>query len=179
MKQSAYLVNTSRGPVVDEQALAWALQQHLIAGSCSLDVYEHEPAVHPDPIDSGECSSGAAPGQRHDRNQDGHGAPGGRQRRGGADRSSATSRRRMKERPRGAAGGRRACDARCRAIDGLELPAVEKISESQEENPFHVLATLPRPHADATTLAASTRLFRLPGRRAVQLEADRPARSSA
>jgi lactate dehydrogenase-like 2-hydroxyacid dehydrogenase len=47
MKRSAYLVNTSRGPVVDEEALAWALREHMIAGA-ALDVYEREPTVHPD-----------------------------------------------------------------------------------------------------------------------------------
>jgi glyoxylate reductase len=46
MKRSAYLINTSRGSVVDEEALAWALDQHLIAGA-ALDVYEFEPKVHP------------------------------------------------------------------------------------------------------------------------------------
>jgi glyoxylate reductase len=47
MKRSAYLVNPARGPVVDEEALAWALQQRLIAGA-ALDVYEQEPTIHPD-----------------------------------------------------------------------------------------------------------------------------------
>jgi glyoxylate reductase len=47
MKRSAYLVNTTRGPVVDEGALAWALKNRLISGA-ALDVYEREPEVHPD-----------------------------------------------------------------------------------------------------------------------------------
>jgi glyoxylate reductase len=47
MKRTAYLVNTTRGPVVDETALAWALKNRMIAGA-ALDVYEREPEVHAD-----------------------------------------------------------------------------------------------------------------------------------
>jgi glyoxylate reductase len=46
MKRSAFLVNTSRGTVVEEEALVWALGEHLIAGA-ALDVFEREPEVHP------------------------------------------------------------------------------------------------------------------------------------
>lgn len=42
MKPSAYLINTSRGPIVDEQALVQALQQGTIEGA-GLDVYDEEP----------------------------------------------------------------------------------------------------------------------------------------
>ena len=45
MKRSAILVNTARGPIVDEEALAWAMQERLIAAA-ALDVYEREPIVH-------------------------------------------------------------------------------------------------------------------------------------
>jgi glyoxylate reductase len=49
MKKSAYLVNTSRGPVVDEYALAKALRERWIAGA-AIDVFEHEPLPADSPL---------------------------------------------------------------------------------------------------------------------------------
>ncbi len=47
MKRSAYLINTSRGPIIDEKALAKALRENFIRGA-AIDVFEFEPEITPD-----------------------------------------------------------------------------------------------------------------------------------
>jgi phosphoglycerate dehydrogenase-like enzyme len=49
MKRSAYLVNTARGPIIDERALTRALQERRIAGA-GLDVFEQEPTPRDNPL---------------------------------------------------------------------------------------------------------------------------------
>lgn len=50
MKPTAYLINTSRGPVIDEKALVEALKNRIIKGA-ALDVFENEPELAPGLID--------------------------------------------------------------------------------------------------------------------------------
>jgi len=47
MKKTAFIINTARGPIIDEKALVRALKAKRIAGA-GLDVFENEPKVHPD-----------------------------------------------------------------------------------------------------------------------------------
>lgn len=54
MPEHAILINTSRGAVIDEAALAEALHKHTIAGA-GLDVFEEEPKVHPNLLNAPNC----------------------------------------------------------------------------------------------------------------------------
>ncbi len=68
MKESAFLINTARGGVVDEQALLKALDENKIAGA-ALDVFEKEPPIewklikHPKVIATPHVSSSTSEAQ--------------------------------------------------------------------------------------------------------------------
>ena len=79
MKRTAYLVNTTRGAVVDEAAVAWALRERLIAGA-ALDVFEREPEVHADLLPFENVVLAPPPRERHARDAAGDGRTGRAQR---------------------------------------------------------------------------------------------------
>ena len=84
MKPSAVLVNTARGPVVDEEALAVALEDGTIFAA-GIDVYEHEPHVHPRLLARPARGAPAAHRERLGGHAPTHGAAG----RGGCGRGPA------------------------------------------------------------------------------------------
>ena len=158
MKRSAYLINTSRGPVVDEEALAWGLRERLIAGA-ALDVFEREPDVHANLLDLDNVVLAPHLGSATTRNANRHGGSRRQQRARGPRRRVSlsrpsscmavkvpvlASRRRPSKRAPVATVMRRLA----KAIDGLDEPAVEKIAESRQDDPFQVLI--------ATMLSAQT-----------------------
>jgi phosphoglycerate dehydrogenase-like enzyme len=49
MKKTGYLINTARGPILDEEALIWALENKMISGA-ALDVFEVEPLSKDSPL---------------------------------------------------------------------------------------------------------------------------------
>ena len=89
MKPSAYIVNTARGEVIDENCMALMLEKGELSGA-GLDVFENEPAVNPKLLQGQECGAAAAYGLGHHRGPHRHGREGDRQHQDAL--STATSR---------------------------------------------------------------------------------------
>ena len=177
MKRTAYLINTvARAGRGRGGAGLGAAASGRLAGA-ALDVYEHEPIVHPDllalenvllipHLASATTETRTAMADLAVSNALAVlGGPAAADA-GLLGRSHVAQPRTADcaaidpERP-GPPSSSGDADARAE-IDGMELPAIEKISESQQEDPFQILiATLLSARTqDATTHAASTRLFR-------------------
>ncbi len=88
MKKTAFIVNTARGPIIDEKALVRALKAKKIAGA-GLDVFEFEPKVSAELKKHEERRAQSASRQRHHRGARGDGEYRGRQYRGAARRPHA------------------------------------------------------------------------------------------
>ena len=88
MKPTAFLVNSSRGPIVDEKALVRALAERRIAGA-GLDVYENEPQVEPELLSMKNVVLTPHLGSAVTRAARIHGECGGGQHHGGAGRPAA------------------------------------------------------------------------------------------
>ena len=78
LKPTAYVVNTARGEVIDENELARLIEAGQIAGA-GLDVFEHEPAINPKLAGQRPRRGAAAHGLGHDRRPHRHGREGDHQ----------------------------------------------------------------------------------------------------
>ncbi len=140
MKRTAFLVNTARGAVVDEEALAWALEERLIAGA-ALDVFEREPHVQPDLLTLENVVLAPHLGSATRETRTAMAELAARNvvavlRRKPPDDACMRCRPARRSRDgRDTDPGSRCCRALARAIRGMDELAVEKISDDEPQRP--------------------------------------------